>query len=701
MAYNKKTWANGDLITKESMNNIENGIYKAHDEIETLKNNTSSGTGITPEQAQQLSTAYQHSQTTHVQASDIPSKTSDLTNDSSFATETFVTSKIAEASVGGEVIPIAQVEPTELDMPKVFFYGNALPTTKYDVNLTMDYISNTGRFSAYIKLKCQGSSSMKYDKKNFTITMYEDADRSIKLKKDFKGWGNQYKFCLKANYVDTTHTRNISGARIGYDMVQSRPDSTFKQQLLTAPRGGAIDGFPIKLYFNGEFYGIYTWNIPKDDWMFNMDVTNPNHMVLCAKENNDGTNTSDDILRCEFRKEWDGTDGNSWSIEIGTYSDALKNSFNRCVSFVMTATDEEFKTNIGQYFDLYSLLDYYCFSYFTAHIDGLAKNMLMATYDGVIWGTSLYDMDSIYGADWNGTSFKATDIQCPGQYQETNSLLWQRIEQCFETELYARYLELRQGALSLSNIIKHVEEIYDVIPDRVFADEKAKWTALPGVSANTMTRFRNYMRDRAKYVDEEMKIIAGLVVPCTGITLDKETLTFDSVAKTNLLEGVSCTQNKNDYNFTITLEPGTYRICNINGGQFKYIGYKDSNGKLYENKDTTDDYVFTLESSETIIIKGEPNRVEGVAEPSSNLALYKEDASVTTEKLTATLTPSDCNQEIIWSVSPSGVVTVVDGVVTPIATGACTITATCGAQSATCNVTVSGMSESGGILQVT
>ena len=43
MAYNKKTWANGDLITKESMNNIENGIYKAHDEIETLKNNTSTG----------------------------------------------------------------------------------------------------------------------------------------------------------------------------------------------------------------------------------------------------------------------------------------------------------------------------------------------------------------------------------------------------------------------------------------------------------------------------------------------------------------------------------------------------------------------------------------------------------------------------------------------------------------------------------
>lgn len=491
---------------------------------------------------------------------------------------------------------VSKVEPEELDMPKVFFYGTALPTTKDNVNLTMDYVSNTAKFSSFVKLKCQGTSSMSYAKKNFTVAMFSDESRTIKLKKDFKGWGAQSKFCLKANYVDTTHTRNISGARIAYDMVQSRPDSPFKQQLLQCPRNGAVDGFPIKLYFNGEFYGIYTWNIPKDGWMFNMDAGNANHMVLCAEKNNDSTNISDDILRCEFRMEWDGTDGNSWSIEFGTYSDALKNSFNRCVNFVMTATDEQFKTNIGQYFDLYSLLDYYCFSYLTAHIDGLAKNMLMATYDGVIWGATLYDMDSIYGADWQGSQFKATNIQCPEQYQDTNSLLWQRIESCFPVELYARYLELRQGALSLSNIIKHVEEIYDVIPDRVFVDEKAKWTSLPGVNTNTMTRFRNYMRDRAVYVDAQMEEI-GTRVPCTGIVLSADTLSFT----------------------------------------------------------TTD-----------------------------------------TQTLSVVVSPENCTDTITWSVSPTRIVTVKNGVVTPIRNGEATITATCGSYSDTCAVTVSGISESGG-----
>ena len=46
MAYNKRTWANGDIITEQGMNNIETGISEAHDEIETLKNNTLNNTTL-------------------------------------------------------------------------------------------------------------------------------------------------------------------------------------------------------------------------------------------------------------------------------------------------------------------------------------------------------------------------------------------------------------------------------------------------------------------------------------------------------------------------------------------------------------------------------------------------------------------------------------------------------------------------------
>ena len=107
-----------------------------------------SGEGLTTEQAQQLQTAYLHSQSTHVQAGDIPTKTSDLTNDSGFltsipseyitdsemssalstkantsdipslngyATETFVTNKIAEASLNENFDPTNYYTKTEID----------------------------------------------------------------------------------------------------------------------------------------------------------------------------------------------------------------------------------------------------------------------------------------------------------------------------------------------------------------------------------------------------------------------------------------------------------------------------------------------------------------------------------------------------------------------------------------------------------
>ena len=59
------------------------------------------GNGLTSAQQQQLNAAYTHSQTAHVQSRDIPTKTSQLTNDSNFATETYVTNAINNAQLGG------------------------------------------------------------------------------------------------------------------------------------------------------------------------------------------------------------------------------------------------------------------------------------------------------------------------------------------------------------------------------------------------------------------------------------------------------------------------------------------------------------------------------------------------------------------------------------------------------------------------
>lgn len=416
--------------------------------------------------------------------------------------------------------------------PKLFLEGT-LPTSKTSVTMKSIFSLGGNLYKGYVDIKCQGSSSMTYPKKNFTLKFYKDSSLTEKMKFNFLNWGNQNKFCAKANWVDTLHLRNLVCAKLGYDMVKSRPNSEFKTNLLTAPRGGLVDGFPISIYLNGEFYGIYTMNIPKDDWTFNMDSDNPNHMVLCGETNNDKNMSN--ISSCQFREPWSGTDGDDWSVEVGTLTDILKNSFNRCINFVMTASDSEFKSNISDYFDLYSLIDYYILVGYSCDVDSMARNMLMITYDGVHWGAGAYDLDTTFGTETGGGIANGyTTLDWDTGYHENNSLLFKRLRENFVSELKARYNELRENELNITNTILHAEEIYDAITDRMFENEHEKWTNLPSVATNTMTRFRKFVKDRTDYMDTRYNNMT-VPVACTSLSLNKSTIELVNVGATETL----------------------------------------------------------------------------------------------------------------------------------------------------------------------
>lgn len=420
----------------------------------------------------------------------------------------------------------------ENDIPKVFFTGNTnLMTKENAVDLEFSYRSLTDNFDGYVEIKWQGNSSVNYDKKNYTIKIYADKYKTKKLKKDIRGWGKQNKYCLKANYIDCTHARNITNANLWSEIVSTRSNyDTLPEQYKNSPNNGAVDGFPIKLYMNGIYQGIYTWNIPKDDWMFNMDSENPNHCVLCAE-------TNDDTTSCNFQKEWDGVDGEEWSVEVGTNSAEIINSFNALINCVKDTDDETFKSTIGNHLDIESAIDYYIFQQVLYGLDGMAKNLLMATYDGVKWICCAYDLDSTWGLYWNGTKL----IPAKEGVLTLFSKLWQRISTLFADEVAERYTELRKNIYTSANIVTKFEGFIDTIGSELYAEDLTIFPDIPSPDVNNINWIRQFVVERLDYVDTLIlgvnpiyelseTILDGTGGINTGIdlnTLDEYTVTVD------------------------------------------------------------------------------------------------------------------------------------------------------------------------------
>ena len=579
---------------------------------------------------------------------------------------------------GGNVDYVG-VEPAEDDIPKVFITG-VKPTTKDDVLAEMQYISKTDKFNAYLEIKCQGTSSMSHPKKNFTVKLYADEARETKLKKSFKNWNHESnKFVLKANYIDHAHARNIVSARLWGEVVTSRDDyDSLPVEMRNAPNNGAVDGFPIKVYYNGNYEGVYTWNIGKDAWMWGMDEDNPNHALLCAEGNTDGVYRE---TPSNFRALWNGVDGAKpgWSVEVGTNSTALKNSLNNLIQFVMDNDGDAFRNGIGDYLDIQSAIDYYIFQYEICGLDGLAHNMLLATFDGKLWRCGAYDLDSTFGLWWNGSSFVSATYACPEDYQERYSLLWERIEANFLPELKARQAELRKTVLSYHNMVTHFERFMDVIGLDLYAEDLTIYTGIPSGSTNNIKQIRNYIRDRQAYVDAEFSAMSE-PVPCTGISLNTNTLTFTAEG-TQTITATVTPDGCMDSMVWISSNPSVASIS-VDGAVCTVEAVANGNTIITV---TCGDY----SASCSVAVSGlvEPVACTGITLNQTELTFDGEGS----QTLTATVEPSDTTDTVVWSSDNTTVATVEDGVVTAVSSGSATITATCGGYSATCAVSVTNL----------
>ena len=151
-------------------------------------------------------------------------------------------------------------------MPCMYIYGdisNMTLTNKKEVRIK--YVSpNADLYGSSFeyprcKMYWQGTSSIQYANKNFNIEL-GDSDGNQVFYTPFKNGILEYLFCLKCNQMESSNVMNTGSAMFVNDnlYVEKNP-----AQLKNDKVRQAIEGFPMLLYINDEFVGLYDFNLDR------------------------------------------------------------------------------------------------------------------------------------------------------------------------------------------------------------------------------------------------------------------------------------------------------------------------------------------------------------------------------------------------------------------------------------------------------
>lgn len=502
-------------------------------------------------------------------------------------------------------------------LPQLLLNGDTSAMTK-DNAVTLTYVF--GDKSGTCTVKWQGTSSLAFPKKNYTIKF----DNAFEA---HEGWGIQKKYCLKANWVDFSHARNIVSAKLWGQVVKTRRStnnnifspnyigfvdgvqsvngltvtanedgsltvmgtatawthitvqqdlyagsaniltnglntdnyndeyvisvtnskgeypsglewfgydfnshmafirvnegdsindtiypkiekgrvatpwepqlSADTQKLSTLVNGGGVDGFPIVVSINGSYQGIYTFNIPKDGWMFDMG-NGTQEGIVCAEG---GTYLREQV-------SCDGTE-TDFSIEYATDEDNtawIPTSVNRLIDALNNSDGTDVNTTIAQYLDWDSAIDYFAMSLLFNNFDGFGKNYLLATYDGTRWLFSAYDMDSTHGLWWNGQEIMSAINHVSGKVSSfRQNKVFDMIFLYKKEELKARYTELRNSVLSDDNVITTFANFICKIPKGLYDMETELWVDIPGTAVNNLAQIADFYKRRSAFIDNELE----------------------------------------------------------------------------------------------------------------------------------------------------------------------------------------------------
>ncbi|MCQ4117093.1 CotH kinase family protein [Ligilactobacillus sp. MP3] len=375
-------------------------------------------------------------------------------------------------------------------------------------------ISSVDEDGELSEIKVQGSSSVLYPKKNYTIKFKNN--KCLKPE-----WGYHKKYVLKADWIDPSHLRNEFGAYMWYLLRKRKFTSDYELQNdngetlidnsgnnlsgetrvnFLGPRCGAIDSFPILVVINGVYHGLYSLTIPKDDWMAGMGSGKKEAIVSAGKPSkatrfeslatlDSKGNLSGDDFEVEYVSD---EDNQSW----------VAKSLNNMIQEIIDADSKDDITLL----DIDSAIDYLIFCLYAENTDGFSKNFLLDTWDGNKWFVTAYDMDGTFGMMFDGKVMLSPWDYGINQIRTTNKL-FDKLIKLFNQEIKDEWNKLHNSYLNESIIYYLISNKAKDIPQAAIDADRTRWPGLPGTTMNNLNQILQWISIRTQFLQNEFNTI--------------------------------------------------------------------------------------------------------------------------------------------------------------------------------------------------
>ena len=410
-----------------------------------------------------------------------------------------------------------EFKPEKYGIPVLYLWGNNIlslkdksKTLKNEVTYKFPHFHIQGTVK---KFKVQGASSAHLSKKNYTLNLDQDIVA-------FPDFGKQHKYVIKANYTDASQALNVVNAKLWgkirathYQVSDALQDNAGNYltdnngnhiiaetdpQLSIGGNYGAVDGFPIAVYINDQYWGLYSFNIPKDDWMAKMP-SEAGYAIVDTVWSPQGALQQETNFKDQMKLQFCGTKDTKWA----------QDSINQMIDAVMAHYDkaEDFDNAVSPLVDLDSAYDYYIYSVLINNDDGLFRNYLLQTFDGKKWYFAAYDLDETFGrtpdflehtlANSDTNDFRGHGVTFENAVG-SNRLMYQ-LWKFHKDEILKRSQDLVRWTMSAASVDTAFVDYVRKIPQIALDEEIKTWPGTPNTSVDNVNRIGRWYMQRMEW----------------------------------------------------------------------------------------------------------------------------------------------------------------------------------------------------------